>query len=128
MCCGEWSDEVLMYVKLSFVFCTVFLYFVLNLKLCPKKPTYVKFVVISILKSILLTNSIMSPNQPIKKWNRQKKKIPFENNNENLLSQLKYYQWRNTNEVIHWFSKINEKQNCKFIQLDIKEFYPSISE
>ena len=44
------------------------------------------------------------------------------------LSQLKYNQWKNTNEVIHWFSNINEKQNCKFIQLDIKEFYPSISE
>ena len=52
-------------------------------------------------------------------------KIPLENINKNLLSQLKYNQWQNTNEVIHWF---NEKQNCKFIQLDIKEFYPSISE
>ena len=44
------------------------------------------------------------------------------------MSQLKYNQWKNTNEVIHWFSNINEKQNCKFIQLDIKEFYLSISE
>ena len=85
MCCGEWSDEVLMYVKLSFVFCTVFLYFVLNLKLCPKKPTYVKFVVISILKSILLINSIMSPNQPIKKWNRQKKKNSFREQQRKLV-------------------------------------------
>ena len=39
-----------------------------------------------------------------------------------------YNQWKNTNEVIHWFSSINEKQNYKFIQLDMKEFYPSISE
>ena len=44
------------------------------------------------------------------------------------MSQIKYNQWKNTNEVIHWFSNINEKQNCKLIQLDIKEFYPSISE
>ena len=44
------------------------------------------------------------------------------------LSQLKYNQWRNTNEVIHWFSIIKEKQNCKFIQFYIKDFYPSISE
>ena len=42
--------------------------------------------------------------------------------------QLKYNQWKNTNAVIHWSSNINEKQNLKFIQLDIKEFYPSISE
>ena len=42
--------------------------------------------------------------------------------------QLKYNQWKKTNAVIHWSSNINEKQNLKFIQLDIKEFYPSISE
>ena len=52
----------------------------------------------------------------------------MENINKNLFSQLKYNQWKNTNEVIHWSSNINEKQNCKFIQLHIKEFYPSISE
>ena len=55
-------------------------------------------------------------------------KIILENISKNLLSQLKYNLWKNTNEVIHWFSNINEKQNCKIIQLDIKEFYPSISE
>ena len=55
-------------------------------------------------------------------------KILLENININLLSQLKYNQWKNTNEVIHWFSNINEKQNYKFIQLDIKNFYLFISE
>ena len=42
--------------------------------------------------------------------------------------QQKYNQWTNTNEVIHWFSNISDKQNCKFIQFNIKEFYHSISE
>ena len=49
-------------------------------------------------------------------------KILSDNINKNFLSQLKYNQWKNASEVIHWFSNINEKQNCKFIQLDIKDF------
>jgi len=36
-------------------------------------------------------------------------------------------QWRNTNTVIDWFSNIKSKTTCRFIQLDIVEFYPSIS-
>ena len=28
---------------------------------------------------------------------------------------------------MNWFSKSNQKGNCSFIQLDIKEFYPSIT-
>ena len=35
---------------------------------------------------------------------------------------------KNSNEAIHWFSNIKEKQNCKFIQLNIKKFYPTIFE
>ena len=52
----------------------------------------------------------------------------MENINKNLLSQLKYNQRKNTNEVIRWFSNINKKQDCKFIQLDIKEFHSCILE
>ena len=37
-------------------------------------------------------------------------------------------QWKNTNNVIEWFNNIPEKKNCKFIQLNIKEFYPSVTE
>ena len=58
----------------------------------------------------------------------KKSKILLENINKNLLPQLIYNQSKNTNKVIHWFSNINVKQKCKFIQLDIKEFYPFISE
>ena len=36
-------------------------------------------------------------------------------------------QWKNTGEVLQWFDSINDKHACLFIQLDIKEFYPSIS-
>ena len=36
-------------------------------------------------------------------------------------------QWRNTSKVIDWFSNIKYKLRRIFIQLDIVEFYPSIS-
>ena len=37
-------------------------------------------------------------------------------------------QWRNTASVISWFNNIQSKKSCKFMQFDIVEFYPSISE
>ena len=37
-------------------------------------------------------------------------------------------QWKNTEDVIDWFKRINEKQLCKFVIFDIKDFYPSIKE
>ena len=47
--------------------------------------------------------------------------------NTEIRQKLNLNQWKNTTEVITSFSKINEKQKCSFIQLDIKEFYPSIT-
>ena len=35
-------------------------------------------------------------------------------------------QWKNTEGVINWFKRINEKQLCRFVIFDIKDFYPSI--
>ena len=43
--------------------------------------------------------------------------------NNELLSKLNYNQWKNT-DVINLFKNITDKKHCKFIQLDIKEFYP----
>ena len=36
--------------------------------------------------------------------------------------------WRNTDEVITWFSNIEEKDQYVFIEFDVVELYPSISE
>ena len=36
-------------------------------------------------------------------------------------------QWKNTDSVIDWFKKIQNKRNKKFIQFDVVNFYPSIS-
>ena len=40
-----------------------------------------------------------------------------------LLEKLKY-----TDTVIKWFNDISTKDNSKFFQMDIKDFYPSITE
>ena len=36
-------------------------------------------------------------------------------------------QWRNTQEVIHWFNEIQDKTDKYFIKFDIVSFYPSIT-
>ena len=36
-------------------------------------------------------------------------------------------QWKNTDEVISWLESLKNKDSCSFIQLDIKEFYPTIT-
>ena len=52
----------------------------------------------------------------------------LENINRNLVKLLQVNQWRNSESVIKWFYSIENKSQCKFIQLDIAELYPSISE
>ena len=37
-------------------------------------------------------------------------------------------QWKNTDEVLDWFKRIPNKKSFRFIQFDIVNFYPSISE
>ena len=37
-------------------------------------------------------------------------------------------QWRNSSTVINWFTELNEKKSTSFIQFDIVDFYPSITE
>ena len=41
---------------------------------------------------------------------------------------MNYNQWKNTDNVINWFKNVTDKKHWKFIQLDIKEFHPSIKE
>ena len=47
--------------------------------------------------------------------------------NLNLRNATKVNQWKNTSDVISWFKSIKNKQNCKFISFDIKDFYPTIT-
>ena len=48
--------------------------------------------------------------------------------NQELRNNLQLNQWKNTQDVIQWFNNIHNKELCAFIQLDIKDFYPSITE
>ena len=48
--------------------------------------------------------------------------------NETIRNKTKLKQWRNTNEVLTWFRNLDNKQNLEFLQCDIKDFYPSITE
>ena len=48
--------------------------------------------------------------------------------NQELLPCIEVNQWKNTHSVIDWFKSINNKEQCTFIQFDIENFYPSISE
>ena len=45
-----------------------------------------------------------------------------------LIEKLKVNQWKSTKNVTDWFKKIDDKKDCRFIQFDIKELYPAISE
>ena len=52
----------------------------------------------------------------------------LENIGRYLLNLLQVNQWRNSESAIKWFYSIENKSQCKFIQLDITEFYASLSE
>ena len=55
-------------------------------------------------------------------------KVLLENINKQLIELLNVNQWKNSESVIDWFNTIENKYQCVFIQLDIVEFYPSITE
>ena len=48
--------------------------------------------------------------------------------NREILKKTDANQWKNANNVINWFNNIKNKIDCTFIQFDIKDFYPSITE
>ena len=48
--------------------------------------------------------------------------------NKELRHKINLNQWKNTEDVIDWFKSIKDKQHCKFVIFDIKDFYPSIKE
>ena len=48
--------------------------------------------------------------------------------NEKLKLKLKLQQWKNNQSVIKWFNGLSNKQKLSFIQFNMVNFYPSISE
>ena len=55
-------------------------------------------------------------------------KVILDKINSSLIKQFKVNEWKNTQNVIEWFMKIEEKSKYKFIVFNIKDFYPSIKE
>ena len=47
--------------------------------------------------------------------------------NNSVRQKTKYKQWQNTDQVIDWFKQIENKKKQLFIQFDVVNFYPSIS-
>ena len=54
-------------------------------------------------------------------------KLKLEKANSEIREKLKLNQWRGTQEVLKWFKSINLKDQKRFLQFDVVEFYPSIS-
>ena len=48
--------------------------------------------------------------------------------NNTIRKTTKLQQWHSSDNVITWFKNIHNKRECIFVQFDIEEFYPSISE
>ena len=47
--------------------------------------------------------------------------------NSKTRAAMKVNQWRSTREVLDWFTMLDKKEECSFVQFDIDTFYPSIS-
>ena len=50
----------------------------------------------------------------------------LDNINEAIREKTNLIQWKNSQEVVHWFNCIEDKKNALFLKFDIVEFYPSI--
>ena len=48
--------------------------------------------------------------------------------NKVIREKTKLNQWQSTSAALDWFKRIPNKKQCRFLQLDIETFYPSISD
>ena len=55
-------------------------------------------------------------------------KTILERCNKQITNKLQLQQWISTKDAIDWFNRIDNKQKAAFVQFDITDFYPSITE
>ena len=67
-------------------------------------------------------------NNPAKSILGRVSKQILETINDSTKRSSMVHQWKNTKSVINWFKALENKQACTFIQFDIVDFYPSITE
>ncbi|MCP3852632.1 MAG: hypothetical protein GY694_20755, partial [Gammaproteobacteria bacterium] len=48
--------------------------------------------------------------------------------NSDIRNKLELQQWRSTSDALNWFKNLDNKTRLSFIQFDIVDFYPSITE
>ena len=85
------------------------------------------FITLKYLKSNFLNNTKIRLTNPIKNELGRVSKVIQDKTKLNLRNTTKCSQWKNTNDVISCFKSIKNKQNCKLISFDIKDFYPTIT-
>ena len=71
------------------------------------------------------TTRLINPCKP--EVGRVSKKL-LSNILDSLRDKTGLNQWKNSYSVVDWFKNIPEKNKCKFLVLDVCEYYPSISE
>ena len=54
-------------------------------------------------------------------------KVILDEINQHLVASANINQWKNTQNIINWFDKIENKRDVAFIQFDIENFYLSIT-
>ena len=55
-------------------------------------------------------------------------KVILDKINQSIVKSTLINQWKNTQAVLNWFDKIENKNKVAFIQFDIESFYPSITQ
>ena len=85
------------------------------------------FITLKYLKSNFLNNTKIRLINPIKNELGSVSKVIQDKTKLNLRNTTKCSQWKNTNDVISCFKSIKNKQNCKLISFDIKDFYSTIT-
>ena len=68
---------------------------------------------------------LLNPTKP--EIGKISKKI-LERINAKIKKMTGHNQWKNTQEVLKWFANLKQKHKLKFVQFDVENFYPSISE
>ena len=86
------------------------------------------FITLKDHKDNFLNNPTCRLINPTKSEVGKISKIILEKVNKEIRAATSLIQWRNSSEVIVWFKQYSKKSNCKFIQFDVCNFYPSISQ
>ena len=85
------------------------------------------FITLKHFKSNFLNNTKIRLINPIKNELGRVSKVIQDKTKPNLRNTAKGSQWKNTNDVNSCFKSIKNKQDCKLISFDIKDFYPTIT-